>query len=90
MRCWPVRYLTAHVRRGTPLQDGIIGPPRKYVPPPRMSADPGLLLLSKFRGAANELTPRCWSTARLAAWRATIATCPVSMPLTERRSGGKR
>jgi trehalose 6-phosphate synthase len=77
-------YRTAQVGVVTPLHDGMNLVAKEYVAA-QSPADPGVLVLSKFAGAANEL-----DTALLVnphdidgmAW--TIATA-LSMPLIERR-----
>ena len=77
-------YRTAHIGVVTPLHDGMNLVAKEYVAA-QNPADPGVLVLSKFAGAANEL-----DTALLVnpndidamAWTMAVA---LSMPLVERR-----
>jgi trehalose 6-phosphate synthase len=68
----------------TPLQDGMNLVAKEYVAA-QNPADPGVLVLSKFAGAANELdTALLINPHDIDGMARTIATA-VSMPLTERR-----
>src|SRR5712671_506480 len=77
-------YRTAQVGVVTPLQDGMNLVAKEYVAA-QNPADPGVLVLSKFAGAANELdTALLVNPHDIDGMARTIATA-VSMPLTERR-----
>jgi trehalose 6-phosphate synthase len=77
-------YRTAQVGVVTPLHDGMNLVAKEYVAA-QNPADPGVLVLSKFAGAANELdTALLVNPNDIDAMARTIATA-LSMPLTERR-----
>src|ERR1700692_3894299 len=77
-------YRTAQVGVVTPLHDGMNLVAKEYVAA-QNPADPGVLVLSKFAGAANELdTSLQVNPHDIDGMARTIATA-VSMPLTERR-----
>src|SRR3981189_3077701 len=77
-------YRTAQVGVVTPLQDGMNLVAKEYVAA-QNPADPGVLVLSKFAGAANELdTALLGNPPDIDGMADTIATA-LSMPLTERR-----
>ncbi len=77
-------YRTAQVGVVTPLHDGMNLVAKEYVAA-QNPADPGVLVLSKFAGAANELdTALMVNPHDIDAMARTIATA-LSMPLTERR-----
>ena len=77
-------YRTAQVGVVTPLQDGMNLVAKEYVAA-QNAADPGVLVLSKFAGAANELdTALLINPHDIDGMARTIATA-LSMPLTERR-----
>jgi trehalose 6-phosphate synthase len=77
-------YRTAQVGVVTPLQDGMNLVAKEYVAA-QNPADPGVLVLSKFAGAANELdTALLVNPHDIDGMANTIATA-LSMPLTERR-----
>jgi trehalose 6-phosphate synthase len=77
-------YRTAEVGVVTPLQDGMNLVAKEYVAA-QNPADPGVLVLSKFAGAANELdTALLVNPHDIDGMAHTIATA-LSMPLTERR-----
>src|ERR1700687_3530103 len=77
-------YRTARVGVVTPLHDGMNLVAKEYVAA-QNPADPGVLVLSKFAGAANELdTALLVNPNDIDAMARTIATA-LSMPLTERR-----
>jgi trehalose 6-phosphate synthase len=77
-------YRTAQVGVVTPLQDGMNLVAKEYVAA-QHPADPGVLVLSKFAGAANELdTALLVNPHDIDGMARTIATA-LSMPLTERR-----
>lgn len=77
-------YRTAQVGVVTPLQDGMNLVAKEYVAA-QNPADPGVLVLSKFAGAANELdTALIVNPHDIDGMAKTIATA-VSMPLNERR-----
>jgi len=78
-------YRTAQVGVVTPLQDGMNLVAKEYVAA-QNPADPGVLVLSKFAGAANELdTALLVNPNDVDGMARTIATA-FSMPLTERRT----
>jgi trehalose 6-phosphate synthase len=77
-------YRTAQVGVVTPLHDGMNLVAKEYVAA-QNPADPGVLVLSKFAGAANELdTALQVNPNDIDSMARTIATA-ISMPLTERR-----
>src|SRR6201991_2436667 len=77
-------YRTAQVGVVTPLHDGMNLVAKEYVAA-QNPADPGVLVLSKFAGAANELdTALLVNPHDIDAMARTFATA-LSMPLTERR-----
>lgn len=77
-------YRTAQVGVVTPLQDGMNLVAKEYVAA-QNPADPGVLVLSKFAGAANELdTALVVNPHDIDGMAHTIATA-LSMPLMERR-----
>src|SRR5712671_3786373 len=77
-------YRTAQVGVVTPLQDGMNLVAKEYVAA-QNPADPGVLVLSKFAGAANELdTALIVNPHDIDSMARTIAVA-LSMPLTERR-----
>src|SRR3954452_14977954 len=77
-------YRTAQVGLVTPLQDGMNLVAKEYVAA-QNPADPGVLVLSKFAGAANELdTALLVNPHDIEGMARTMATA-LSMPLTERR-----
>ena len=77
-------YRTAQVGVVTPLQDGMNLVAKEYVAA-QNPADPGVLVLSKFAGAANELDAALLVNPHdIDGMARTIATA-LTMPLTERR-----
>jgi trehalose 6-phosphate synthase len=77
-------YRTAQVGVVTPLHDGMNLVAKEYVAA-QNPVDPGVLVLSKFAGAANELdTALLVNPHDIDGMARSIATA-VSMPLTERR-----
>ena len=77
-------YRTAQVGVVTPLQDGMNLVAKEYVAA-QSAADPGVLVLSKFAGAANELDAALIVNPHdIDGMARTIATA-LTMPLTERR-----
>src|SRR6266536_3692966 len=77
-------YRTAQVGVVTPLQDGMNLVAKEYVAA-QNPTDPGVLVLSKFAGAANELdTALIVNPHYFDSMARTIATA-VAMPLPERR-----
>jgi len=77
-------YRTAQVGVVTPLHDGMNLVAKEYVAA-QNPADPGVLVLSKFAGAANELdTALLVNPHDIDGMARTIATA-FSMPLNERR-----
>ena len=77
-------YRTAQVGVVTPLQDGMNLVAKEYVAA-QNPADPGVLVLSKFAGAANELdTALLVNPHDIEGMARTMATA-LSMPLIERR-----
>ncbi|MBR1147557.1 trehalose-6-phosphate synthase [Bradyrhizobium sp. AUGA SZCCT0431] len=77
-------YRTAQVGVVTPLQDGMNLVAKEYIAA-QNPADPGVLVLSKFAGAANELdTALLVNPHDIDGMARTISTA-LSMPLTERR-----
>jgi trehalose 6-phosphate synthase len=76
-------YRTAQVGVVTPLHDGMNLVAKEYIAA-QNPADPGVLVLSKFAGAANELdTALLVNPHDIDGMARTIATA-LSMPLTER------
>src|SRR6202165_689356 len=81
-------YRTAQVGVVTPLHDGMNLVAKEYVAA-QNAADPGVLVLSKFAGAANELdTALLVNPHDIDGMARTIASA-LSMPLTERRMRGE-
>src|SRR3981189_1097856 len=79
-------YRTAQVGVGTPLQDGMNLVAKEYVAA-QNPENPGVLVLSKYAGAANELDAALLVNPHdIDGMARTIATA-FSMPLTERRMG---
>src|SRR6267378_840173 len=77
-------YRTAQVGVVTPLHDGMNLVAKEYIAA-QNPADPGVLVLSKFAGAANELdTALLVNPHDIDGMARTIAVA-LSMPLTERR-----
>ena len=77
-------YRTAQVGVVTPLHDGMNLVAKEYVAA-QNPADPGVLVLSKFAGAANELdTALLVNPHDIDSMARTIATA-LAMPLTERQ-----
>jgi len=77
-------YRTAQVGVVTPLHDGMNLVAKEYVAA-QNPADPGVLVLSKFAGAANELdTALLVNPHDIDGMARTIATA-LAMPVTERR-----
>lgn len=77
-------YRTAQVGVVTPLQDGMNLVAKEYVAA-QNPADPGVLVLSKFAGAANELDAALLVNPHdIDGMARTLATA-LSMPLAERR-----
>lgn len=77
-------YRTAQVGVVTPLQDGMNLVAKEYVAA-QNPADPGVLVLSKFAGAANELdTALLVNPHDIDGMARSIATA-IAMPLSERR-----
>jgi trehalose 6-phosphate synthase len=77
-------YRTAQVGVVTPMHDGMNLVAKEYVAA-QNPADPGVLVLSKFAGAANELdTALLVNPHDIDGMARTIATA-LSMPLSERR-----
>jgi len=77
-------YRTAQVGVVTPLHDGMNLVAKEYIAA-QNPADPGVLVLSKFAGAANELDAAMNVNPHdIDGMARTIATA-ASMPLTERR-----
>ena len=77
-------YRTAQIGVVTPLHDGMNLVAKEYVAA-QNPADPGVLVLSKFAGAANELDAALLVNPHdIDGMARTIATA-LSMPLTERR-----
>ena len=77
-------YRTAQVGVVTPLQDGMNLVAKEYVAA-QNPADPGVLVLSKFAGAADELDAALLVNPHdIDGMARTIATA-LTMPLTERR-----
>ncbi len=77
-------YRTAQVGVVTPLQDGMNLVAKEYVAA-QNGADPGVLVLSKFAGAANELDTALLVNPHDIDGMARTIAIALSMPLTERR-----
>jgi trehalose 6-phosphate synthase len=77
-------YRTAQVGVVTPLHDGMNLVAKEYVAAQNPD-DPGVLVLSKFAGAANELETALLVNPHDIDGMARIITMAVSMPLLERR-----
>lgn len=77
-------YRTAQVGVVTPLHDGMNLVAKEYVAA-QNPADPGVLVLSKFAGAANELDTALLVNPHDIDGMARAISIAVSMPLTERR-----
>jgi trehalose 6-phosphate synthase len=77
-------YRTAQVGVVTPLQDGMNLVAKEYVAA-QNAADPGVLVLSKFAGAANELDTALLVNPHDIDGMARAIAIALSMPLTERR-----
>jgi trehalose 6-phosphate synthase len=77
-------YRTAQVGVVTPLHDGMNLVAKEYVAA-QNPADPGVLVLSKFAGAANELDTALIVNPHDVDGMARAIATALSMPLTERR-----
>jgi trehalose 6-phosphate synthase len=77
-------YRTAQVGVVTPLHDGMNLVAKEYVAA-QNPADPGVLVLSKFAGAANELETALLVNPHDIDGMARTIALAVSMPLAERR-----
>ena len=77
-------YRTAQVGVVTPLHDGMNLVAKEYVAA-QNPADPGVLVLSEFAGAANELDTALLVNPHDIDGMARAISTAVSMPLTERR-----
>jgi trehalose 6-phosphate synthase len=77
-------YRTAQVGVVTPLQDGMNLVAKEYVAA-QNAADPGVLVLSKFAGAANELDAALLVNPHDIDGMARAIATALTMPLTERR-----
>ncbi|MDI1266955.1 MAG: trehalose-6-phosphate synthase [bacterium] len=77
-------YRTAQVGVVTPLQDGMNLVAKEYVAA-QNPVDPGVLVLSKFAGAANELDTALLVNPHDIDGMARTIAAALSMPLTERR-----
>jgi trehalose 6-phosphate synthase len=77
-------YRTAQVGVVTPLHDGMNLVAKEYVAA-QNPADPGVLVLSKFAGAANELDTALLVNPHDIDGMARMIATALSMPLTERR-----
>ena len=77
-------YRTAQVGVVTPLHDGMNLVAKEYVAA-QNPADPGVLVLSKFAGAANELDTALMVNPHDVDGMARVLATALSMPLTERR-----
>jgi trehalose 6-phosphate synthase len=77
-------YRTAQVGVVTPLHDGMNLVAKEYVAA-QNPADPGVLVLSKFAGAANELDTALLVNPHDIDGMARTVAIALSMPLTERR-----
>jgi trehalose 6-phosphate synthase len=77
-------YRTAQVGVVTPLHDGMNLVAKEYVAA-QNPADPGVLVLSKFAGAANELDAALLVNPHDIDGMARTISTALSMPLTERK-----
>jgi trehalose 6-phosphate synthase len=77
-------YRTAQVGVVTPLHDGMNLVAKEYVAA-QNPADPGVLVLSKFAGAANELDTALLVNPHDIDGMARVLATALSMPLPERR-----
>ncbi|GLR85851.1 trehalose-6-phosphate synthase [Bradyrhizobium iriomotense] len=77
-------YRTAQVGVVTPLHDGMNLVAKEYVAA-QNPADPGVLVLSKFAGAANELDTALLVNPHDVDGMARAISIAASMPLTERK-----
>jgi trehalose 6-phosphate synthase len=77
-------YRTAQVGVVTPLHDGMNLVAKEYIAA-QNPADPGVLVLSKFAGAANELDAALQVNPHDIDGMARSIATALSMPLTERR-----
>src|SRR5581483_2356315 len=77
-------YRSAQVGVVTPLHDGMNLVAKEYVAA-QNPADPGVLVLSKFAGAANELDTALLVNPHDIDGMARVLAMALSMPLTERR-----
>ncbi len=77
-------YRTAQIGLVTPLHDGMNLVAKEYVAA-QNPADPGVLVLSKFAGAANELDAALLVNPNDIDGMARAMTSALTMPLTERR-----
>ncbi len=77
-------YRTAQVGVVTPLHDGMNLVAKEYVAA-QNPADPGVLVLSKFAGAANELDTALLVNPHDIDGMARVLAMALSMPLSERR-----
>jgi trehalose 6-phosphate synthase len=77
-------YRTAQVGVVTPLQDGMNLVAKEYVAA-QNPADPGVLVLSKFAGAANELDAALQVNPNDIDGMARVIASAFAMPLIERR-----
>jgi trehalose 6-phosphate synthase len=77
-------YRTAQVGVVTPLQDGMNLVAKEYVAA-QNPVDPGVLVLSKFAGASNELDTALLVNPHDIDGMARTIAIALSMPLTERR-----
>jgi trehalose 6-phosphate synthase len=77
-------YRTAQIGVVTPLHDGMNLVAKEYVAA-QNPADPGVLVLSKFAGAANELDTALLVNPHDIDGMARTIAIALSMPLTERR-----
>jgi trehalose 6-phosphate synthase len=77
-------YRTAQVGVVTPLHDGMNLVAKEYVAA-QNPADPGVLVLSKFAGAANELDAALLVNPHDVDGMARTIAVALSMPVTERR-----
>ena len=77
-------YRTAQIGVVTPLHDGMNLVAKEYVAA-QNPADPGVLVLSKFAGAANELDTALLVNPHDIDGMARVLAMAAAMPLTERR-----
>src|SRR5579883_1888288 len=77
-------YRTAQVGVVTPLHDGMNLVAKEYAAA-QNPADPGVLVLSKFAGAANELDTALLVNPHDVDGMARVLAMAIAMPLTERR-----